>query len=91
MASERYADVGDVPLHMTVLQLTGGKEIRVGRTYDEIRELLERALAENKLLELARDDGTVVLINPNNVDYIQNTTGEGPGPARQRRDREIPA
>ena len=69
---------------MTVLQLTSGKEVRVPETYEEIRGLLERALAENKLLELVRSDGTVVLINPNNVDYIQNTTGEGPGPAREQ-------
>lgn len=68
---------------MTVLQLTGGKEIRVPESYSEIRGLLERALAENKLLELARSDGTVVLINPNNVDYIQNTADEGLGPARE--------
>lgn len=67
---------------MTLLQLTSGKEIHVPETYDEIRALLERALREHKLLELARSDGTVVLINPKNVDYIQNTTGEGPGPAR---------
>jgi hypothetical protein len=68
---------------LTVLQLTGGKEIRVPETYEEIRALLERALSEGKLLELARSDGTMILINPNNVDYIQNTTAEGPGPARQ--------
>lgn len=75
---------------MTVLQLTGGKEIRVPESYSEIRELLERALAEGKLLELVRADGTAVTLNPNNVDYIQNTTDEGPGPARQHTaEREL--
>lgn len=68
---------------MTVLQLTSGKEIRVPESYSEVRGLLEQALATRKLLELARSDGTVVLINPNNVDYIQNTADEGPGPARR--------
>jgi len=76
---------------MVVLQLTGGKEIRVDMTYEEIRGLLEDALAARKLLELKRSDGTKVLVNPNNVDYIQNSTGEGPGPARQQRSREVPA
>jgi len=76
---------------MTVLQLTGGKEIRISLSYGEIRELLELALADGKLLELARADGTMVLVNPNNVDYIQNTTGEGPGPARERDGGEVPA
>ena len=64
-------------------RLTGGKEIRVPESYTDIRDLLEQALAAGKLLELARSDGTVLLINPNNVDYIQNTVGEGPGPARE--------
>jgi hypothetical protein len=67
---------------MTVLQLTDGKEVRVPESYAEVRGLLERALAENKLLELERSDGTVVLINPNNVDYIQNTAGMR-GPRKQ--------
>jgi hypothetical protein len=76
---------------MTVLQLTSGKEIRIPETYEQTRALLEKALAEGKLLELARSDGTTVLINPNNVDYIQNTTGEGPGPARQPHHHSQPA
>jgi hypothetical protein len=67
---------------MTVLQLASGKEIRVPEAYGEIRALLERALAEDRLLELARADGTVVLINPRNVDYIQAMPGEGEGPQR---------
>lgn len=67
---------------MTVLQLTGGTEIQVPMAYEEIRGLLETAMAQGKLLELARGDGTIVLVNPNNVDYIQNGTGEGPGPAQ---------
>lgn len=71
---------------MTVLQLTGGKEIRVPLSYEELRDLLEQALAAGKLLELARSDGTVVLINPNNVDYIQNAAGEGLG--RDRAEAE---
>ena len=74
---------------MTVLQLTGGKEIRVPESYAEIRELLERALADGKLLELVRSDGTMVLLNPNNVDYIQNTTDEGPGPAREQKAARV--
>lgn len=68
---------------MTVLQLTGGTEIQVPMTYEEIRGLLETAIAQGKLLELARGDGTVVLVNPHNVDYVQNGTGEGRGPAQR--------
>lgn len=74
---------------MTLLQLTSGKEIHVPETYDEIRELLERALREGKLVELARSDGTVVLLNPKNVDYIQNTTAEGPARSREQEASEI--
>jgi Protein of unknown function (DUF3107) len=73
---------------MTLLQMTGGKEIAVSLSYDEIRDLLQKALTERQLLELRRHDGTVVLINPANVTYIQNTTGEGPGPAHEAHSRE---
>lgn len=82
---------------MTVLQLTGGKELRISMSYEEIRDLLERAIADGKLLELARPDGTVVLVNPNNVDVVQNGTGEEPGeavagPAREHElDEKTPA
>ncbi|MBA2556937.1 MAG: hypothetical protein H0V12_06275 [Chloroflexi bacterium] len=76
---------------MTVLQLTGGTEIRVPMTYEEIRELLETAIAQGKLLELARSDGATVLVNPNNVDYISNTSDRGPGPARDQELDEAPA
>jgi hypothetical protein len=76
---------------MTLLQLTSGKEIRVQLSYEEIRDLLEKAIATGKLLELARHDGMLVLVNPNNVDYIQNGTGEGPGPAREQDLRGAPA
>ena len=73
---------------MTLLQMTGGKEIRVSLSYEEIRELLQKALSDRTLLELSRHDGTIVLINPENVTYIQNTTGEGPGPAHE--DADVP-
>ncbi len=55
---------------MTVLQLAGGKEIRVPESYEKIRSLYECVLANSKLLEFARSDGTMILINPNNVTFI---------------------
>lgn len=82
MSSARYAkDWANLPILMTLLQLTDGKEIRVSQGYDDIRGLLQKAIAEGTWLELQRDDGTVVGINPANVSYIQNSTQEGVGPA----------
>jgi hypothetical protein len=66
---------------MTILQLTDGKEIRVPQSYEDVRNLLQEAIAKGGWLELHGDNGQVTGINPSNVSYIQNDVGEGPGPA----------
>jgi hypothetical protein len=66
---------------MTILQLTDGKEIRVSQSYEDVRKLLQEAIAKGGWLELHGDSGQVTGINPSNVSYIQNDVGEGPGPA----------
>lgn len=66
---------------MTILQLSDGKEIRVSQSYEEIRNLLQEAIAKGGWLEIHGENGQVTGINPSNVSYIQNDVGEGPGPA----------
>lgn len=63
------------------LQLTGGEEIRVELSFEQIRDALQEALRARALLELHRSDGEVVVINPLQVLYIENTTRGEAGPA----------
>lgn len=57
---------------MTKLQLSGGEAIRLALELEEIRDALQAALAENRLLELHAPDGKVVVVNPHQVQYLQD-------------------
>jgi hypothetical protein len=57
---------------MTVLRFSGGETLRVGLQRERVQELLQRALAENSLLELEGPNGQVLVINPQQVQYLQD-------------------
>lgn len=57
---------------MTLLRFSGGEAVEVGLALDEVRELLQRALADSVLLELEAPDGRRLVVNPLQVQYLQN-------------------
>lgn len=61
---------------MTKLQLSGGEVIQIELRLEELREALQAALAENRLLELNAPDGRSVVINPHQVQYLQGVDPE---------------
>lgn len=52
----------------TTLQMSSGVRLKVGLAYKDMRTLLESA--DTRLMEVNRDDGAVVLVNLDNVDYV---------------------
>lgn len=70
---------------MTAVRFSGGDVIEVGLDLDEVRQLLQKALAQNLLLELEAPDGEKLIINPQQVQYLQNGSVE-PFPGRPSPD-----
>lgn len=69
---------------MTSLRFSGGQTIQVALSLEEVRELLQKALTQNALLELHAPDGDTVVINPQQVQYLQNGSSEAfPGGLEQ--------
>ena len=65
---------------MTILRFSGGETIEVGLEIGQVRELLQKALAQNALLELEDPTGETLVINPQQVQFLQNGSVE-PFPA----------
>jgi hypothetical protein len=73
---------------MTILRFSGGETIEVGLGLEQVRELLQDALAKGVLLELASPAGDTIVINPQQVQFLQNGSVEAfpraASPAAQR-------
>jgi hypothetical protein len=50
----------------------GGETIEVSLSLAEVQNLLQRAIAEGLMLELHAPDGRVLVVNPQQVQYLQN-------------------
>ncbi len=72
---------------MTSIGFGGGEVIEVGLSLNEVRELLQKALASQSLLELEGLDGELLIINPQQVKVLQNS-GEPESFPVHERDRE---
>jgi hypothetical protein len=57
----------------TSIGFGGGEVIEVGLPLDEVRNLLQEALAERSLLEIKAMNGETVVINPEQVKVLQNS------------------
>ena len=57
---------------MTVVRFSGGEVIEVSLSLAEVQDLLQRAIAEGLMLELHAPDGRVLVVNPQQVQYLQN-------------------
>ncbi len=69
---------------MTVLRFSGGETVRVGLELARAQELLQRVLAENVLLELEGPDGQVIVINPQQVQFLRVADEVATGSGLQR-------
>ena len=65
---------------MTAVRFSGGEVIEVDLPVDHVRDLLQEALEKRVLLELQGPDGDTLVINPQQVQYLQNGSVE-PFPA----------
>jgi Protein of unknown function (DUF3107) len=69
---------------MTSIGFGGGEVIQVDLSLDEVRKLLQDALASRQMLQLEAQNGETVVINPEQVKVLQNSSGgpeEFPRPA----------
>ena len=57
---------------MTMLRFSGGEAIEVALTLEEVRKLIQEAIAEGVLLELQAPDGRTLVINPHQVQILQD-------------------
>ncbi len=65
---------------MTSIGFGGGEVIQVGLALDEVRKLLQEALANRTLLEIKAENGEPVIINPEQVKVLQNSGAPEPFP-----------
>lgn len=64
---------------MTSIGFGGGEVIQVDLSLEEVRNLLQDALAKRQMAEFKAQNGETVLINPEQVKVLQNSSG---GPER---------
>lgn len=57
---------------MTAVRFNGGEVLEIDLTLREVRDLVQEALAHNVLLELTAKDGRKIVINPHQVQVLQD-------------------
>lgn len=57
---------------MTVLRFSGGEAVEVALSLAEAQKLIQNALRKGVMLELLAPDGRRLVVNPQQVQYLQN-------------------
>lgn len=60
---------------MTSIGFGGGEVVQVDLSLDEVRELLQEALTNRQMLQIKAENGETVVINPEQVKVLQNSSG----------------
>jgi hypothetical protein len=60
---------------MTSIGFGGGEVVQVDLPLDEVRKLLQDALTNRQMLQLQAENGETVVINPEQVKVLQNSSG----------------
>jgi hypothetical protein len=60
---------------MTSIGFGGGEVVQVDLPLGEVRDLLQDALAKRQMLEVKAENGETVVINPEQVKVLQNSSG----------------
>ena len=63
---------------MTSIGFGGGDVIEVSLALDDVRDLLQRALATGSLVEFETPNGEKMIINPQQVKVLQNSGAPEP-------------
>lgn len=58
---------------MTLLRFSGGEAVEVGLSLPEVQKLIQQAISKRLLIELQAPDGRVIVVNPQQVQYLQNS------------------
>jgi hypothetical protein len=61
-----------------MLRFSGGEVIEVALALAEVRELVQQAIADGVLLELQAPDGRTLVINPHQVQILQDAANVAP-------------
>ena len=71
---------------MVSIGFGGGEVIKVDKSLDEVRTLLQNALTNRQVLTLQAQNGETVVINPAQVKVLQNSEG---GPEQFPRETNL--
>ena len=59
---------------MTILRFSGGEVVQVSLKLEEVQQLMQDAIAAGVLLELNAPDGRTLIINPQQIQYLQQAS-----------------
>src|SRR3954453_15851032 len=59
-------------LPVTLLRFSGGEAVEVTLSLSEVQKLIQEAIRKDRLLELHAPDGRLLVVNPRQVQYLQN-------------------
>jgi len=57
---------------VTTLRFSGGEVIEIALSLNKVRKLLQEAIAKGVLLELQAPDGRTIIVNPQQVQLLQD-------------------
>jgi hypothetical protein len=57
---------------VTLLRFSGGEAVEVGLPLAEVQQMIQKAIAEGVLLELHAPGGRVLVVNPHQIQYLQD-------------------
>lgn len=58
--------------HVTLLRFGGGETVKVELSLAETQRLVQRAMASSQMFELHAPDGRVLVVNPQQIQYLQD-------------------
>ncbi len=76
---------------LTRVQLTSGVVIRTEATLQQVRDAMETALAENRLLEIHDPEGERIVVNPVQIQVIQDVSADSDDDVAPPARTQVPA
>ena len=71
-------DTSDREADVTLLRFSGGEAVSVRLSLAEVQQLLQEAISKRTLLEIDAPNGGVLVINPDQVQYLQEAEDADP-------------
>jgi len=71
-------DAAEEEMIMTLLRFSGGEAVSVHLSLADLQKLLQEAIRKNALLEIDAPNGTTLVINPQQVQYLQEADEADP-------------